>query len=119
MTKESARKWVVVVFIVVGVLFWIYEVNKPGPRTVEGVGQGYGGDIVVKLDVIPESGGKYKIVGVDIQHNETPFIGGVAIDSLKEEILRNQNKILDEVVGATVTRDGVQEGYGKALRELE
>lgn len=118
MNKEVLRKRAVILFIVVGILLAFYEANKPGPMIIEGLSDGYAGDLTVNLHV-KKKGENYKIVGVDITHVDTPAIADPAIEILKSEIIRKQGKNIDMVAGATYTSEGVQEAVENALLKLK
>ena len=82
------------------------------PGTYEATAQGYG---ELKVTVtIDESG----IADVAINgENETPTIGGAALDELKKQILDAQSTEIDGVAGATLTTNGVKEAVAAALAE--
>lgn len=118
MNKEFLRKKIVLAFIAVGLLLGVYEGNRPGPLVIEAVGSGYNGDLTVKLQVKPKGNG-FKIIGVDVIHQDTPPIANPAIDNLRTYILKNQNLKFDAISGATYTSEGVREAAKKALEELK
>jgi len=118
MNKESLRKKVVLAFILLGLLLGIYEANKPGPLVVEEIGTGYNGDLTVKLQ-IKSKGDGFKIIGVDVAHQDTPPIANPAVDTLKTYILKNQNAEFDVVSGATYTSEGIREATKKALEKVK
>ncbi len=118
MNKESLRKKVVLAFIAVGLLLGVYEANKPGPLVVEEIGTGYNGDLTVKLQ-IKSKGDGFKIIGVDVAHQDTPPIADPAVDTLKTYILKNQNAEFDVVSGATYTSEGIKEATKKALEKIK
>lgn len=118
MNIESLRKKLVLAFIVIGLLLGIYEANKPGPLVAEEMGNGYNGDLTVKLEIKPKGNG-IKIIGVDITHQDTPPIANPAIETLKAHILKNQNAEFDAVSGATYTSEGVREATAKALEKVK
>ncbi|MCX3067678.1 MAG: FMN-binding protein [Cetobacterium sp.] len=118
MNKESLRKKIVIAFIGLGLLLGVYEANKPGPLVIEEVGTGYNGDLSVKLQVKPKGNG-FKIIGVDVVHQDTPPIADPAVDTLKTYILKNQNAEFDIVSGATYTSEGIKEATKKALEKIK
>lgn len=118
MSKETLRKKSIVAFIVLGVLLGIYEANRPGPMVVEGTGTGYNGDLTVKLQVKPK-GDNFKIIGVDVIHQDTPPIADPAVDTLKTYILKNQNTEFDVVSGATYTSEGIREATKNAVENIK
>lgn len=81
-----------------------------------GVAQGKGGDVRVTVTV--EDG---VITSVDIEgKNETPTIGGVAIEEMPQQIIDAQSFDVDGVAGATRTSDAIRtagkEAYGKIAK---
>ncbi|WP_297597729.1 FMN-binding protein [uncultured Cetobacterium sp.] len=118
MDKESLRKKSVVAFIVLGLVLMVVEANRPGPMVVEGVGSGYNDDLVVSLKVKPKGDG-FKIIGVDVTHQDTPPIADPALESLKSQLLQNQTSELDIISGATYTSEGFKEATQNALESLK
>ena len=67
--------------------------------------KGFGGDVTVTLTVDSD-----KITDVVVEGNdETPAVGGAALETLQKEILDKQSSEIDVVSGATVTSTAVQE----------
>lgn len=118
MNKESLRKKGIIAFIVLGLVLAVVEANRPGPMVVEGIGTGYNGDLVVSLKVKPKGEG-FKIIGVDVNHQDTPPIADPALETLKAELLKNQISELDIISGATYTSQGFKEATQKALDNLK
>ncbi len=57
-----------------------------------------------------------EIVSIDVGENEeTPDKGGVAIDQLPEQMIKNQSYDVDAVSGATVTSDGLKDAVARCL----
>ncbi|WP_251449018.1 flavocytochrome c [Vermiculatibacterium agrestimuris] len=81
--------------------------ESPAPAdAVTGVGEGsgYGGAIKVEVTL---SADKSKIEKIDVtESNETPEIGGKAIELLTTSILNDQTINLDAISGATLASDG-------------
>lgn len=84
-------------------------------QVVSGVGQGFKGEI--KAQVSYEFG---KIIDLYlVGENETPEIGGAAMDRLKLEILQNGTTSgVDAVSGATYTSQGVFDAIADASTKL-
>lgn len=77
----------------------------------EATSKGFGGDVTVKLTV-----GDTEIKNVEITaDDETPEIGGKAIETLKENILKANGDEIDGVSGATFTSDAVKNAYNEAI----
>ena len=77
----------------------------------EATSKGFGGDVTVKLTVSDT-----EITDVEITaDDETPNIGGAAIDTLKENILKANGEDIEGVSGATFTSDAVKNAYAEAL----
>lgn len=49
-------------------------------------------------------------------NNETPDIGGIAVDQLPQKIVEEQSCEVDAVSGATITSDGIRAAVRKALQ---
>ncbi|MGL4988637.1 MAG: FMN-binding protein [Cetobacterium sp.] len=117
MSKDKIRKIAVIAFIGLGLVLGIYEMKKPGPTTVTGSGTGYNDELSVEL-LVKEKGDSFKIIGVNVIHEDTPPIAGPAIEKLKEQILLKQNSELDIVAGATYTSEGVIEATEEAISNI-
>ena len=77
--------------------------------------KGFGGDVTVTLTVDSD-----KITDVVVEGNdETPAVGGAALETLQKEILDKQSSEIDVVSGATVTSTAVQEATKAALAKAE
>ena len=77
----------------------------------EATSKGFGGDVTVKLTV-----GDTEIKNVEITaDDETPEVGGKAIETLKENILKANGDEIDGVSGATFTSDAVKNAYNEAI----
>ncbi|MCI8473989.1 MAG: flavocytochrome c [Oscillospiraceae bacterium] len=78
--------------------------QPPSGETAEGMGQGYGGVIRVKVTL---SADKSQIEEIDLtENNETPEIGGKAMGLLTDSILKEQTVNLDAISGATLASQG-------------
>lgn len=80
-----------------------------------GVGQGYGGEIEVKVTV---SGGDITEIEV-VRETETPGISDNARIKTIERILEEQSTDIDLVTGATSTSRGVREAVTNALANAQ
>ncbi|MDR5659142.1 FMN-binding protein [Serpentinicella sp. ANB-PHB4] len=78
---------------------------------VEGVGQGYGGEIKVNLK---HDGNEFTAIDV-IEMNETENLGDNAIEKTIAQILENQTTEVDVVSGATLSSEGLIEAVENAL----
>ena len=79
--------------------------------TYEGSAPGKNGDITVEVTV----DGEGAIADITATHEETPGLGDVAIDTLKEEILATQDLTVDAIAGATVSSEGFVAAITSAL----
>lgn len=84
-------------------------------QVVNGTGQGFNGEI--KATVSYEFG---KIIDLYlVGENETPSVGGAAMESLKQQILQNgSTNDVDVVTGATYTSHGVFDAISDATSKL-
>ncbi len=92
--------------------------GKESPAPTEAVigtgeGTGYGGPIKVEVTL---SNDKTKIEGIKVtEQNETPEIGGKAMELLTASVLENQTINLDAISGATLATDGFLAAVEAAL----
>ena len=81
------------------------------PGTYEEEAQGFGGTVKVIVTV-----DETKILAVVIEGpNETPALGGVAVDTMDDAILAAQTPHVDGVSGATVTSTAIVDAVTRAL----
>ena len=81
------------------------------PGTYTGEAQGYGGPVVVELTTSDTSITDVKITG----DQETPAVGGAALEELAGQIKTAQSADIDGVSGATLTSNGVREAAAAAI----
>ncbi len=81
------------------------------PGTYTGEAQGFAGPVKVSLTVDANKITDVKVEGAD----ETPTVGGAALEPLAEQIKAAQSEKIDGVTGATYTSDGVKAALALAL----
>ncbi len=81
------------------------------PGTYEGSAQGYGGTVTVSLTVDANAITDVSIAG----EQETPTVGGAALEELAKQVKEAQSAEIDGVTGATLTSDAVKEAAAAAL----
>jgi fumarate reductase flavoprotein subunit len=79
--------------------------------TYTGEADGFGGTVTVEITTDGETITDVKAEGAD----ETPNVGGAALDELASQILEAQSADIDGVSGATFTSDGVKAAAEKAI----
>ncbi len=86
-----------------------YDMYKDG--SYDTVGFGYGGS----MDVVTTfKEGKLKDIVVK-KHEETPSIGGVAIEQLIDQMIKKNDYDVDAVSGATKTSEGLEDAVEAAF----
>jgi len=79
--------------------------------TLTGTAKGFGGDVTVTLTMDGD-----KIVAASIEgKDETPAVGGAALETLEKQIVEAGSDEIDGVSGATLTSTGVKEAVKAAL----
>lgn len=77
-----------------------------------GHGQGYGGDVVANVSLDTDG----KIVKLEVTaENETPEVGGKAVEPMVNAILEAGNADVDGVSGATITSTAIKDAVKDAL----
>ncbi|OON88088.1 hypothetical protein BXO88_02685 [Oribacterium sp. C9] len=80
-------------------------------ETLTGTAKGFGGDVTVTLTMDGD-----KIVAASIEgKDETPTVGGAALEELEKQIVEAGSADFDGVSGATVTSTGVKDAVKAAL----
>lgn len=92
-------------------------VYKDGTYTTTAVG--YGGEFRVETTIKND-----KLVDIVVkEHNETPSIGGVAMEQMIDKMKKENKQDVDTISGATKTsqalKDAVNEAYKKAKNTTE
>lgn len=77
--------------------------------------QGFGGPVTVTITVSDSAITDVAIEGAD----ETPAVGGAALDTLKKAILDAQSGEIDAVAGATITSGAVQKAAANAIGQAK
>lgn len=82
------------------------------PVSATATAEGFGGEVAVTLEILDGTLTKVEIVG----ENETPSVGGQAIEQLPD-IMMNANSVeVDTVAGATITSTAILEAAAQALK---
>lgn len=83
------------------------------PGVYQGVGQGYGGEITVEVEVNAED-----ILSLSIlSHSESRGVGELAFEQVPAEIIREGAPYVESVAGATLTSEGIMEAAADALKQ--
>lgn len=82
-------------------------------ETLTGLGEGYGGQVKAVLTVEDGRITKCKLEGAD----ETPEVGGKALEELQRQVVAVNGYEVDGVAGATLTSQGVMKAVADALGE--
>lgn len=83
--------------------------------TYEGAAKGYGGDVKATVVVTDSGIESVKLVGND----ETPELGGVALEKLSKKMMEAQSPDVDAVSGCTITSDAAIEAVKQALDQAK
>lgn len=86
------------------------QTYNPGTYTATGIGR----NAPVTLDVTFDEN---SITDIVINSSETPTIGGLALDLLKEEALEHQTSNLDAVSGATLSSFGFRSALADTIKQ--
>lgn len=89
-----------------------YEGTNYADGTYVGVGTGYGGDITVTATV--QDG---KFVDIQVEHNETDTIGGLAFEDLIEQAKAGKKAWTDAVSGASLTTAGFEQAMASIIAQ--
>lgn len=116
--KYTIIRPLVILFILLGVFFAVSECfNKP--KFYVGTGEGFEDEIKITISAIVNKKGEIIINSMDVVHEETPAIGGAAIDMCKNNLMHHGYHRIDTIAGATYTSEGVQEAVDNAVAEFK
>ena len=83
--------------------------------TFTGVGQGWGGEIIVEVEF-----SENEILSIEIRsHTETPGLSDPAFDLIPSQITQFQSLGVDAISGATETVDGIVEAVSDAVEQAD
>lgn len=116
--RSKIVKPLVFLLIIVGLGFGISESLKK-PKFYEGAGEGFENEIKVTISAIVNKKGEIIIKSIDTVHEETPAIGGVALDTFKGKLINHPYIKPDIIAGATYTSNGFNEAMEGAVSEFK
>lgn len=89
-----------------------------GPKfqagTYEGQGKGISKETPIRISVSIDEDGEIYEVNI-LEEDETPDLGGKALDDLVQQVEEEKKETVDTVSGATRTSEGFQEALNEAL----
>lgn len=94
--------------------------SKPAYKagTYEGEAMGYNEEKAIRLSVtIAEDGSIYEIKL--LQNEETPALGGKALEELSQKVIEKNSAKVDTISGATLTTEGFRKALEQALEKAE
>ncbi len=113
-TVEKIRKISVISFILIGLFLGAYEKNIP---RYEGIGNGFGGDVVVSILMTKDKIKEIKI----IEHSETEGISDQAFLEIPNKIIKAESALaiesIEAIAGATYTSEGIKEAVLDAINK--
>ena len=90
--------------------------KKLKPGTYEATGQGNAKETPIRLSVTIDESGKIYEMKI-LEHQETPQIGGKALDKLVEQATKENTADVDTISGATRTSEGFRDALRSALAQ--
>lgn len=84
--------------------------------TYEATGQGNAKETPIRLSVTIDESGKIYEMKI-LEHQETPQIGGKALDKLVEQATKENTAEVDTISGATRTSEGFRDALRAALAQ--
>lgn len=111
------REIFVVIFIVLGVLAFLFEKQfEPKYYFANAAAEGYNDDISVEVKAYKKKNGDIRFVTINYRHSDTDEIAVPAISSMIGQIMSLQNlDLVDTVAGATFST----EGFLQAVKDTE
>ena len=77
---------------------WADDAVFANPGTYTASAAGRNGDVTLTVEVTSDA-----IVSIEVENEETPTIGGAALETLTEEVIGSQSIAVDAVAGATMS----------------
>ena len=119
MVKENLRKYILGIFILIGLGGIIYKNMVPDYTVYIGTGEGYNDSIELTIQAKKNKNNEIRILKIDAKHNDTPAIAGPAIEELKAQTLSKQSADIDGVSGATYTSEGYKDALKDAISKIK
>ncbi|MDO4690577.1 MAG: flavocytochrome c [Fusobacterium sp.] len=94
--------------LAIGVMFSLTAFTD----TFEGIGKGYGGDIVVEAEI-----SNNKLTAIKVKQDSESDFAKVAIQQIIEKVIATQNVNVDDVAGATATSKGIKRAISNAVKK--
>lgn len=111
---------VILVIILLLTVSCSYSNVSLNPGVYEGSGRGWNSDTPITISVAIDDEGKISEINI-LSEDETPDIGGLALDELIKEIESEGENIkdLDSISKATATSEGFKEALKDALSKAK
>lgn len=89
------------------------EQSETTPVTATATAKGFGGDVTVTLEITDGVLTNVQVTG----ENETPAVGGQAMEQLPEAMKKSNSVVVDAIAGATITSNAILEAAAQALKD--
>ena len=92
--------------------------NTNTEEVYEGTAKGFHGDIHVQVAAHRNDENAIEITDIQVKHEDTPDIGGVAISDLVEKVKAEQSVEVEMVAGASYSSQGFLEAVKEAVAKV-
>ncbi|WP_261787576.1 FMN-binding protein [Fusobacterium necrophorum] len=92
--------------------------QRNAPKVYEGIGEGFENEIRVQVTAYRNRENEIRITDIQVEHEDTPEVGGMAISSLTEKIKSMQTLDVDVVAGASSSSQGFLDAIRDAVKKI-
>ncbi|MDO4689691.1 MAG: FMN-binding protein [Fusobacterium sp.] len=116
----GVREWLVVVFIMLGLVALAFEDKfKPTILEASASSEGFNGDINLDIKAYKKRNGEIRVTEINASHEDTEAIADPAIAKLKDIVLSTQRFELDTIAGASYTSEGFIDAFNQAIEKIK
>ena len=117
MTYQNRIQYISMALVIAAAIS-IVLLQRNAPKVYEGIGEGFENEIRVKVTAYRNRENEIRITDIQVEHEDTPEVGGMAISSLTEKIKSMQTLDVDVVAGASSSSQGFLDAIRDAVKKI-
>ncbi|KID48977.1 FMN-binding protein [Fusobacterium necrophorum subsp. funduliforme B35] len=116
MTYQNRIQYISMALVIAAAIS-IVLLQRNAPKVYEGIGEGFENEIRVQVTAYRNRENEIRITDIQVEHEDTPEVGGMAISSLTEKIKSMQTLDVDVVAGASSSSQGFLDAIRDAVKK--
>ncbi|KDE61544.1 FMN-binding protein [Fusobacterium necrophorum] len=117
MTYQNRIQYISMALVIAAVISAVL-LQRNAPKVYEGIGEGFENEIRVQVTAYRNQENEIRITDIQVEHEDTPEVGGMAISSLTEKIKSMQTLDVDVVAGASSSSQGFLDAIRDAVKKI-